>query len=696
MHAVSCPQCGKGLKVRDELLGQRVLCPACKKPLQLPAKLAKKSAGWYYASSKQKKGPVSLAELRSLFARKILKPDDLVLPEQGSQWMPLRAALGQPKPKKRQASLWPWLMAACLVLGLGVGGGAWWMSRPAAIPSPGPQANNEKPPIPEEKKPAPPEEAKPLLSEEKKQPEEKKPDPPEEKQPTPPEEKKPDPPEEKKPQPVEKKDLFALAPVDLAKEAEKYVDDLNRLRSLAGLGKVAVDEERTPGCQKHAEYLVRNRDHASLASGKGVLNEEASLPGYSDEGKAAALRAMVAFDPPGKVLEAWLARVPQRLVLLQPQLHSVGLGMAKNNRGDWACVLDPKTRPSTDFVLYPFPQQKEVPLSFSGGPEAPNPKAQPGFPISVQFPASLRVAEAQAWLEDDMEKPVPFWISTPETPLRPNLKGLVGLLPKEPLRSSAKYSVKVAMKVNGEPWEKTWTFSTEDDSDSEGFWAKKILDRLNQIRKDAHLPEVQLDKTLSKGCRLHSLYLVKNVDHPAVQGLGGHEEDPKLPGATPEGKKAGKNSVIAFADATPLQAVDAWLGTLYHRLPMLDTRLTTIGVGAARQELGVDHHRRSAQRHGFQGRSRQACLLSGGEPDRRAAHVSSRRRDPESDPRRSRSKSRLPHHRSFSLFQAAERSSRQALGRSGERSPGVVFVAREARQQGLHVSARDVGLLVSA
>ncbi len=53
---------------------------------------------------------------------------------------------------------------------------------------------------------------------------------------------------------------------------------------------------------------------------------------------------------------------------------------------------------------------------------------------------------------------------------------------------------------------------------------------------------VLLDPELSKGCGLHARYLVLNIDHPETQGLGGHDENPKLPGYTPEGQKAGKNS----------------------------------------------------------------------------------------------------------------------------------------------------------
>jgi len=43
--------------------------------------------GWYYAKDGQQQGPVSGAELKQLAAKGQLKPDDLVFPEGGTQWV---------------------------------------------------------------------------------------------------------------------------------------------------------------------------------------------------------------------------------------------------------------------------------------------------------------------------------------------------------------------------------------------------------------------------------------------------------------------------------------------------------------------------------------------------------------------------------------------------------------------------------
>src|SRR5581483_11216516 len=61
----------------------------------------------------------------------------------------------------------------------------------------------------------------------------------------------------------------------------------------------------------------------------------------------------------------------------------------------------------------------------------------------------------------------------------------------------------------------------------------------------------------------------------------------KLPGFSAEGRRAGKASDIAIGDYDPLDGLDAWMATFYHRVPILDPQLRTIGFGCARgRKLG--------------------------------------------------------------------------------------------------------------
>lgn len=108
-----------------------------------------------------------------------------------------------------------------------------------------------------------------------------------------------------------------------------------------------------------------------------------------------------------------------------------------------------------------------------------------------------------------------------------------------------------------------------------------VLERLNAHRKAAGLELVAADPVLTKGCAAHASYLVKNVDHPSTQGLGLHSEDAKLPGYSKEGEKAGKAAVIFLGKEGP-DAVEGWIGSLLHRIPLMQSRLRKIGYGVAR------------------------------------------------------------------------------------------------------------------
>jgi uncharacterized protein YkwD len=216
------------------------------------------------------------------------------------------------------------------------------------------------------------------------------------------------------------------------------------------------------------------------------------------------------------------------------------------------------------------------------GPEGKDRVA--GYAISASFPPRTSVKEATARLVDAGGDEVPFWLSTPEKPFGTIRYNLLGVMPKEPLRPATSYAVSLRATVDGAPWEESWGFRTLDVERVGREVAAELVSQLNAHRARAGLGPVALDPSLSRGCLAHARYVSRNVNHPAVQGLGIHEQDKRLPGATPEGAKAGKGSVIAII-SDPVESVDGWMATLYHRVPLLDPRLKRIGYG---QELVVN------------------------------------------------------------------------------------------------------------
>ena len=117
------------------------------------------------------------------------------------------------------------------------------------------------------------------------------------------------------------------------------------------------------------------------------------------------------------------------------------------------------------------------------------------------------------------------------------------------------------------------------------------LIRVNYYRTMVKLPPIVEDPALSKGDRAHTIYIVKNYrDAIERDGLGAemHTEDPGSPGFSPEGLEAAKSSDMdvwsmrgASADGwgSPAWSIDGWMALPFHRMPILNPRLTSAGFG---------------------------------------------------------------------------------------------------------------------
>ncbi|MCG3135973.1 MAG: hypothetical protein HMLKMBBP_03753 [Planctomycetes bacterium] len=90
------------------------------------------------------------------------------------------------------------------------------------------------------------------------------------------------------------------------------------------------------------------------------------------------------------------------------------------------------------------------------------------------------------------------------------------------------------------------------------------------------LTRLRLDEELSAACGLHARYLAVHKDQQ-TKWPDAHEQYPDRAGYTPEGCRAGMSAVIAPGVKTWREAVDGWMGTFYHRLPLTDPELLRIG-----------------------------------------------------------------------------------------------------------------------
>ncbi len=114
----------------------------------------------------------------------------------------------------------------------------------------------------------------------------------------------------------------------------------------------------------------------------------------------------------------------------------------------------------------------------------------------------------------------------------------------------------------------------------------QALKYLNQIRKKAFegkvrdVADLKLERDLCEGTQKHAAYLALNPDQ-ANAWPDAHEEYRDKEGYTPEGHWGGTHSNVGPAGDKPEDAIDGWMATFYHRLPMLVPELKRIGWGQA-------------------------------------------------------------------------------------------------------------------
>lgn len=367
----------------------------------------------------------------------------------------------------------------------------------------------------------------------------------------------------------------------------RALDRLNYFRKASGVRPVSLDAEKSIACLAHANYLARHVDRVENLNNNEELPE---LPGFTETGKDVAKKAAIRVGggaSPSDAIDWMLASVLNRHLALNPGITQVALGAAQHSPRGWIWVIRlPTVFRKEDFsstILFPGKDQKDVPCYFGREVASivPEPEAETtaGFGITASFSPFQRVGNASASLADAAGKPIRCWMSAPDKKLpgTGNYRQIL-LIPKQALSPLTKYTVSMSAEVDGVSWSQTWSFTTVDLAGYRDRVTTGLLARLNDARRLAGLEAVSLDEKLSLGCQKHADYVVRNFDHPKVQGLSIHDEDPSLPGASPEGGQAGKAGVIAII-TDPIDSVDGWMATLYHRIPLLDPRLKRIGYG---------------------------------------------------------------------------------------------------------------------
>lgn len=119
----------------------------------------------------------------------------------------------------------------------------------------------------------------------------------------------------------------------------------------------------------------------------------------------------------------------------------------------------------------------------------------------------------------------------------------------------------------------------------------KALEEVNKFRKMVGVSLVNEDEALNMAAQAHAEFIVKNCQNYANSGRSPHQENPSWEGFTGVNPwdrakrfnydfKGGMSQVIAFVN-NPTLAVQGWMETLYHRLPLIDPTSVEIGYGNA-------------------------------------------------------------------------------------------------------------------
>jgi hypothetical protein len=126
------------------------------------------------------------------------------------------------------------------------------------------------------------------------------------------------------------------------------------------------------------------------------------------------------------------------------------------------------------------------------------------------------------------------------------------------------------------------------DKENLNAWPKDalaVLEYMNKIREASFkgkiegLWKLKFDPELSEQCALHAHYLTLHEEQQKWPDA--HEEYADKVGYTVEGAWAGGHSVIVWGNlADYKEAVDVWMASFYHRLPLTDPGVLRLGWGS--------------------------------------------------------------------------------------------------------------------
>lgn len=261
-------------------------------------------------------------------------------------------------------------------------------------------------------------------------------------------------------------------PSDLAAARKALLDRVNAFRSNVGVPPLSEDGKVAEGAEAHAYYFLFNFGRPQL-QGLGIHSEDPTLPaftggnslerdrhfGYGGSGAGEVINHV--FTPEGSV-QVWMDSVFHRFPLLARETAVAGYGEAQVGVTSIAVMDVGLSDPGKgEAIVYPTPDQPNVPASFNGG-EVPDP-APAGTNYPIGYPVTLQMGLAQTLAVSAGRLLGPDGKEVPSFALEPG-KGAMranewALLAQQPLTPGARYTVEVSGKVDAQDFSKRWSFT---------------------------------------------------------------------------------------------------------------------------------------------------------------------------------------------------------------------------------------------
>ncbi len=252
---------------------------------------------------------------------------------------------------------------------------------------------------------------------------------------------------------------------------------INYRRAQAGLSALRRDPQLDLAASRHSNYQQLN---------DVITHDEASgKPGFiaataSDRLRAADFPLLATAFADGEVIaatgmpdgfasvEGLLGAIYHRYVVLEPMFNAAGAGAAHRNGGYFWLTMNLVGIKGSgglakgNIVVWPLPSQTNVRTNFFSDQETPDPVPQAdevGYPVSVHanLNAVLRVDRFTLTDPDGQSIAVRRLDASSDRDTPPSASAII---PLQPLRSGVSYSASFAGRVDDQPVDRRWTFTT--------------------------------------------------------------------------------------------------------------------------------------------------------------------------------------------------------------------------------------------